>query len=144
VDDLNFTLSAREIWGEQARLDPLADYFSNLLQSTGLIDLHPSVMTPTWWNGRSGSSGISKRLDRFLLAPNLLDSQRNFCSWVVASTISDHNPICLQVGGLSRIVASPFKFNSTWLEDPDFNSLVRSTWDEMKNWSDSSSISSPL
>jgi hypothetical protein len=140
VGDLNFTLSAREIWGDQAQIDPMADFFSNLLQSIGLIDLHPSVMSPTWWNGRSGSLGISKRLDHFLLASNLLETQYNYRSWVFASTISDHNLICLQVDGHSRNVTPPFKFNSTWLDDPDFNSLVRSTWNEMHNWTDSSSI----
>jgi len=49
--NLNFTLSAREIWGDQARIDPMEDFFSNILQRTGLIDLHPLVMTPTWQNG---------------------------------------------------------------------------------------------
>jgi len=47
VGDLNFTLSAREVWCEQAQIDPMANFFSNTLQSTGLIDLHPSVMSPT-------------------------------------------------------------------------------------------------
>jgi hypothetical protein len=75
VGDLTFTLSAREVWGEQAQIDPMADFFSNTLQSTGLIDLHPSVMSPTWWNGMSGSSGISKRLDHLVLASNLHENQ---------------------------------------------------------------------
>lgn len=75
VGDLNFTLSTREVWGEQAQIDPMANFFSNTLQSTGLIDLHPSVMSPAWWIGMSGSSGISKRLDRFVLASNLLENK---------------------------------------------------------------------
>jgi hypothetical protein len=39
--DLNFTLSAREVWGGMARSDPLADYFANLLLIIGLVDLQP-------------------------------------------------------------------------------------------------------
>jgi hypothetical protein len=58
--DLNFTLSTREVWGSSARADPLADFFVNMLQDTGLVDLAPSHLTPTWRNGRVGSTGISK------------------------------------------------------------------------------------
>jgi hypothetical protein len=39
--DLNFTLSAREVWGPMARSDPLTDYFSNILLIVGLVDLQP-------------------------------------------------------------------------------------------------------
>jgi hypothetical protein len=65
--DLNFTLSAREVWGDLARSDPLADYFSSLILSSGLVDIQPTKMAPTWRNGRAGTTGISKRLDHFFL-----------------------------------------------------------------------------
>jgi hypothetical protein len=58
--DLNFTLSSREVWGDLAKSDPLADYFTSLIQSSGLVDIIPSKMAPTWRNGREGTSGISK------------------------------------------------------------------------------------
>jgi hypothetical protein len=37
-------------------------------------------------------------------------------------------------------VAPPFKFNNTWLSDPEFTTLVRNTWHSMANWLDSSPI----
>jgi hypothetical protein len=40
----------------------------------------------------------------------------------------------------SRSSAPPFKFNSSWITDPGFLSLVRSTWEEMKSWTNNSSI----
>jgi len=32
---LNFTLSSKEVWGSSTRLDPLTDFFRNLLHSSG-------------------------------------------------------------------------------------------------------------
>jgi hypothetical protein len=72
--DLNLTLSSREIWGDHARIDPLADFFSSMFTSAGLVDILPCHISPTWRNGRSGSDGISKRLDRFLMSEDLLES----------------------------------------------------------------------
>ena len=45
--DLNFTLGAHEIWGPKARTDPLALFFSNLLQNMNLIDLDPQKLKPS-------------------------------------------------------------------------------------------------
>jgi exonuclease III len=138
--DLNFTLSAREVWGNLARIDPLAEYFSNILLNSGLVDVQPTLLSPTWRNGRAGIAGISKRLDHFLLDENLLGNHSNIRSWVINSTISDHNLICLQFEMSSRKSAPPFKFNSLWISDPGFIALVRSTWKEMNSWANNSSI----
>lgn len=41
---------------------------------------------------------------------------------------SDHFPIFLELKGASRKPGSPFKFNSSWLKDQTYNSLIRETW----------------
>ena len=70
--DLNFTISSSETWGS-IRQDPDAEFFYNLFRDEGLLDVEPSVIRPTWQNGRVGSAGIGKRLDRFIVAANLLE-----------------------------------------------------------------------
>jgi hypothetical protein len=45
--DLNLTLYARELWGELARSDPLADYFTSLIHSSGLVDIQSTKMATT-------------------------------------------------------------------------------------------------
>lgn len=45
--DLNFTRLSQEIWGPTARMDVLADYFSELLLNNDLIDIYTGVITPT-------------------------------------------------------------------------------------------------
>jgi len=107
--DLKFILSSNEVWGELAQNEPLDDFLANILHVSGLVDLHPSVMSLIWWNGISGSTRISKRLDHFLLDSKLLGKQHIFCTWVVSSTISNHNLICLQFDGHACNVAPPLQ-----------------------------------
>jgi hypothetical protein len=110
----------REVWGDLARSDPLADFFTSLIQSSGLVDIQPTKLAPTWRNGRAGSAGISKRLDHFLLDDSLIGNNSKIRSWVINSTISDHNPICLQLDSFSHRSPPPFKFNTSWIKDPRF------------------------
>ena len=37
-----------------------------------MVDLNPVKMGPTWRNGRAGEEGVNKRLDRFLVADQLV------------------------------------------------------------------------
>ena len=72
--------------------------------------------------------GISKRIDRFLMAEPLTLLFHKYRVWHINSLISDHLPICLQLDlGEDRMVY-PFKFNHHWLELTDFQSLVRDFW----------------
>jgi hypothetical protein len=95
--DMNFTISAREIWGNNARSDPLAAYFNQMIQGEGLIDLEPVNIFPTWRNGRGTQDYVAKRLDRFLISESLLDSRHIFRTWVVNVKISDHMPVVFQM-----------------------------------------------
>ena len=52
--NLNFTLLARQAWGSKVRLDPLGNYFQDLLKENKLIDIKPLDLRPTWRNGRMG------------------------------------------------------------------------------------------
>lgn len=126
--DLNFTLSSSEIWGSSARLDLLLDFSLSMLNRAHLVDVVPSKISLTWSHGRSGSGGISKRLDRFLISEKLASSLQRYRSWSLNSSISDHKPLILQIDCLKFKKAYPFKFNSIWLEDSDFNLLVRRNW----------------
>ena len=75
--DLNFSLGLSEIWGDRAHVDVLSDFFFNLLDGLGLVDITPLVSIPTWSNRRVGVESISKRLDILLLSADFLD--RDLC-----------------------------------------------------------------
>ena len=138
--DFNFSLGLLEFRGPHDRVDPLIDYFTQKLADKNQINVEPSKLKLTWRNKRVREDQVTKRIDKFVMSENFVERQVLIKQWIGTGGESDHFPIFLEVrkGNLKLII--PFKFNSTWLEDPDFNSLVRASLDEMRNWSDSSSL----
>eukprot|EP00253_Pinus_taeda_P013921 PITA_13921 len=98
--DLNFSLGRAEAWGPSAREDPLSDFFHKALFDKKLIDPSSIKLKPTWRNRRSGEDRIAKRP-----FPDL------FGSFFPSSK-----------------APAPFKFNSSWLQDPSFNNLFKTSW----------------
>ena len=47
VGDLNFTTSSVEIWGQNAKLDLMANIFINLMGIFDLVDIIPPILEPT-------------------------------------------------------------------------------------------------
>ena len=93
VGDLNFTLSASKVWGNGNHYDPLADYFRVALENAHT----PSVLVPSWSNGRVGKVGLDKRLDRFIIDEDLSSSVGRYKSWSLAVGLSHHKPVILQL-----------------------------------------------
>ena len=125
------TLSASEIWGKRAVLDPLSSFFKHHFDSVGLIDTAPSIAGPTWRNGRVGDDGINKRLDHFLIALSLIPSLLVHQVWTHISDIFGHYPVCLEWNKSLGSCNYSFKFNRSWLNDQDFVSLVTDRWSRM-------------
>eukprot|EP00253_Pinus_taeda_P036198 PITA_36198 len=126
--DLNFSLGRAEAWGPSAREDPLTEFFIQTLKDHNLIDPSPISLMPTWRNRRIGEDRIAKRLDRFLTSEGLIRNVPLFQQLVEATGNSDHFPIFLDLSFPPPKPPAPFKFNSSWLEEPSFNSLFKSTW----------------
>ena len=125
------TLNATETWGKKVVLDPLAPHFKCLFDSAGLLDIAPIFYGPTWRNGRIGDDGISKRLERFLLSSALIPSLKIHRTWIHHADISDHYPIYLEWDKSVVSCSYPYKFNRSWLFDPDFNLWVTKRWPEL-------------
>ena len=85
--DLNLTLSSTKIWGSINVVDPLANYFRENFENAKLFDVVPSVMVPTWSNGRIGNASIAKRIDRFLMSEGLHDIMGRFRSWAIPTWV---------------------------------------------------------
>lgn len=92
LGDLNFTVSAREIWGVRARLDPLSDFFTSMINDACI-----GSISPTWQNGRIGDANILKGLDRFLIARILAKSVAGNHLWISSEPVFDHVPTILQI-----------------------------------------------
>ena len=126
--DLNFALGMSEIWGVNARVDALSDFFTNLLDGLGLIDIVPLVSIPTWSNRRVGSESICKRLDRLLLSTDFLDKDFIFKQWIGCGGNSDHHPSFLQISSSTSKAHCPFKFNACWLENMELVEELKGSW----------------
>jgi hypothetical protein len=80
--DINFSFKVIESWGQRAQADAQMDYFSHKLGESGLLDIAPTNIFPTWINKRMRDDYIEKRLDSFLILGNSMDSPLIFIQWV--------------------------------------------------------------
>ena len=100
-----------------------------------MVNIEPIPFKPTWSNERIGEVGVSKRINRFLVDENLINSWLRYHSWVGSEgweiRISDHKPIYLQFGDPKRKVATPYKFNQTWLKDQSYKDLEYTQWQHL-------------
>ena len=80
--DLNLTTSSAKIWEQKSTCDPLSGYFKSLFHKHSLIDVILAEIMPTWKNDRVGVESISKRLDRFYIVEDVLETTQRYRSWV--------------------------------------------------------------
>eukprot|EP00253_Pinus_taeda_P025385 PITA_25385 len=125
---LNFSIGRAEAWGPSAREDPLSEFFLQFLSDHHLIDPSPINLKPTWRNRRAGEDRIAKRLDRFLISEGFLSRVPLIQQWSDEIGNSDHFLIFLDLSFPPPKPPSPFKFNSSWLLEPSYNTLFSSTW----------------
>jgi hypothetical protein len=75
-----------------------------------------------------GLEAISKRLDRFLLTEDLALQDGRIRTWVDNPYFSDHARSFYNWILNRFLKAFPFKFNSSWLLESDFNTIVLDVW----------------
>ena len=71
---------------------------------------------------------VAKILDLFLVHESLFDYPLHLKQWIDNGRDSNHYPIWLEHDFGPKKPASPFKFNTTWLEDEVFQNLVKKNW----------------
>lgn len=71
---------------------------------------------------------LDHRLDHFLIKDRLIGNTYNYRQGVGTGGLSNHSPIYLEISGLEQKPKSPFKFNASWLKDPDYLCLVSNYW----------------
>jgi len=126
--DLNFSLGQSEVWGPHAHMDPLAGFFVQKFVEKGWLDIDPLKLKPTWRNNRSGEARVAKRIDRFLVAEQLVDRFFLIRQWVGSGGNSDHFPIFFEMQKGPINPPSSLKFNKVWLQDESFKNLVLEHW----------------
>lgn len=126
--DLNFSISYAESWGSQAQVDPMFDFFKDILDQHNLTNITMIKPMPTWRNRRVVEAAMARRLDQFLIKVPLLQILSRYRQWVGSGGISYHSPIFLEILGPDANPRAHFKFNHVWLQDAGYTSLVKDFW----------------
>jgi exonuclease III len=128
--DFNIIRSLEEKRGGSRRLDRESDDFNNLIDNLHLIDLDTSNGLHTWTNRRTGSHQIACKLDRFLVSEVLMMEGTSMESTILNFSGSDHWPLQLWVDISATPGKKPFRFESFWLEHPEFQENIQTWWRE--------------
>jgi len=111
--------------------------FSSFIDSYNLIDPPLEGARFTWSSHEEVP--VLSHIDRFLFSIEWKDHFQGVHQVTLPKITSDHFPILLQIGEVSR-GRRPFKFENMWLEADGFGDLVKSVWDELDVISPSSFI----
>lgn len=106
-----------------------------------MVDVEPIKFVHTWKNMRIGDVRDEKMLDRILVSKSIMDDPKRIRSCVEVGGESGHLPIMFYIAKEDRKPPSPFKFNSTWLEDEEILNLVKEKW---KSFDDTLRVSTSL
>ena len=109
-------------------MDNFQEAFRECLARGLLIDVETGNGWFTWNNKRGGEHLVASRLDRFLVAKNIMHSTGDFMAVVLPANGSDHWPISLHWDGTGSPRGKPFRFESFWMEHKDFKDLVGQWW----------------
>ncbi|KAJ9671525.1 hypothetical protein PVL29_025297 [Vitis rotundifolia] len=122
--DFNVTLSQWER-SRQGHLNGAMRRFAQVANDLDLLDLPLQGGLFSWSGGRNNQSWA--RLDRFLVSQSWLDLFKGVVQCRLPRPTSDHFPILLKGGGLSRGPSS-FRFENMWLKTEGFKELLRDWW----------------
>ncbi|GMJ07534.1 hypothetical protein HRI_004422600 [Hibiscus trionum] len=123
--DFNEVVSNEERVGVSKAQDA-PNFLAEFIVKGEFIDLPLSGGKFTWFRG--GKNLAASRLDRFLIAPEVLLAFPCLTQSSKPRGLSDHNPIVLQEDR-PKYEGRPFKWFSYWAEDEDYKEKVRSTID---------------
>ncbi|GAV82342.1 hypothetical protein CFOL_v3_25794 [Cephalotus follicularis] len=102
--------------------------FDNTIRSAELEDLKSTGLNFTWSNMRSGSTTISKKLDRAMRNWQWFKCFGDSYAHTHFSGISDHSPITIHLMQQGHTSGRLFKFLNFWVDHLDFLDIVRQEW----------------
>ena len=133
IGDFNSVLGAHE---KSSGLPPYrlsCSEFQSMSDSCDFVHLDTSGSFFTWTNG-SASSHVELRLDRSLCDTNWFETWPFTSCIALPRVTSDHSPLIFSATKFSPNGARPFRFQSMWLQHPNFRDIVAKCWSSGQSW----------
>ncbi|KAI5384637.1 hypothetical protein KIW84_071589 [Lathyrus oleraceus] len=129
ISDYNSILRAHEHHGRLASSRAHMLDFSNWSDKHNLHHIPTSGSFLTWTNGRKGNDNIQRRLDRSICDQPWIDSCSSMCYSTLTKTRYDHFPLMIDFDCQLVSYRSSFRFMEMWMQHPDYETIIKSTWE---------------
>ncbi|GMI75467.1 hypothetical protein HRI_001216000 [Hibiscus trionum] len=123
--DFNEVVSEEERLGV-SKASASTKYLADFIAKGELIDLPMCGGKFTWFKG--GKNVAASKLDRFLIAPEVLSKFPLLIQSTKPRSLSDHNPITL-LEDRPKCEGRPFKWFSYWAEDEEYKEKVHEVFE---------------
>src|SRR6185503_14184001 len=97
-----------------------------IISANELLDIHMVGGKYTWSNNQENPT--LERLDRILISKHWEILFPTFQVHKLPREISDHNPLFLSIPTSDPEKKVSFRFELSWLKDPNFTTLVEEIW----------------
>lgn len=134
ASDFNELLSSEEKFGGRPMSLYRANLFKECLDSCNMADLGFQGPRFTWTNKQDITTLIQGRLDRFFANPDWCVMYPEAQITHLTRCSSDHCLVLLELQPQSNFrLPRPFRFQSFWLLDQTFPTVVRNAWSRNEN-----------
>nr|XP_023892655.1 uncharacterized protein LOC112004654 [Quercus suber] len=127
--DFNEPLAGEDKFGGRPVSINRSLMFKECLDNCNMVDMGFSGPKYTWTNRREIHSLIQERIDRFFMNPSWCLLYPDAKVSHLTRCHSDHCPVLMETNPKRQLQLNrPFRFQSFWLSDPSFPSVVNQAW----------------
>ncbi|XP_042479670.1 uncharacterized protein LOC122060603 [Macadamia integrifolia] len=127
--DFNATLLSNEKRGPGRFNASSAVEFQAMVDTCALVQAPSQGKKFTWTNNRRRGNVVAV-LDRSFCNGNWLEVFRNINQIVLQRTASDHTPVLVVSDAIPKPGNIPFRFNNFWMENVNFEDIIREVWNK--------------
>ncbi|PRQ42072.1 putative RNA-directed DNA polymerase [Rosa chinensis] len=132
IGDFNAVLGAHEKSGGPSPSRLSCADFQSMSDTCDFVHLDTSGLFFTWSNGWSTSGHVELRLDRCLCDTTWFEAWPFTSCVALPRVVSDHSPLIFSASKLSPSGPKPFRFQSMWLQHPNFHAVVSNCWNSFQ------------
>ncbi|KAK3199352.1 hypothetical protein Dsin_022767 [Dipteronia sinensis] len=109
-----------------------------MIEDCNLIGVRSQGAHFTWVRGCSSRTRVERRLDRTLVSEGCTTCWLDISCVALPRRFSDHCPLWIQLDESQVSTSRPFRFQSMWVDHPEFMNLVRRDGDRNSSFFHSS------